>query len=307
MEKTLKSTGPQILILEGMTGLALIPWCRKIAPQSVIIYYAHNVEWQVWNSLARLAPSVSLRRFVLNIISGNLKREELKNLRCADLVLSVSENDVVWFSDHLKNTKCDTLFPGLWNDVAHPIPLPEISGEKIRFYHVGAMNWLPTATSIQRFLHELWPDLKKQFPEIELHLGGSHMPEKIRNHLPQGVFVHGFIQDMARFISDKHFCLVPAIAGSGIKIKILEAMALGRPVITTRTGADGLPVSQDLNLIQADDFSDLPHRIKYALSLKSETIKEIVQSGQRYILEHFSQKSATFKLQNQMKSLINEK
>jgi len=122
------------------------------------------------------------------------------------------------------------------------------------------MNWIPNAEGIKWFLHNVWPDLRNEFPYLRFYLAGREMPSwMLRMNIP-GVVVVGEVEDAREFMDSHHIMIVPLFSGSGIRIKIIEGMAAGRAVVSTRIGAEGIDYTNGGNILIANavcEFVDL--------------------------------------------------
>lgn len=115
------------------------------------------------------------------------------------------------------------------------------------------MNWMPNVEGIRWFLKNVWDKLQAREPELKLNLAGRHMPKWLMNLKKQNVNVLGEVPDAKEFISKNDIAIVPLLSGSGIRIKIIESMAMGKTVITTMIGAEGIQYSEYNNIIIADN------------------------------------------------------
>ncbi|MCS6981346.1 MAG: glycosyltransferase family 4 protein [Flavobacteriales bacterium] len=294
-----KNYGPQTIILDGMAGLAFLPIIRKAFPDMPIIYHAHNVEWKVWQTLCHQTKGQPVRRGALEVLYRLLRREEINTLPLATVVTGVSPVDVQYFSG-ISGVKTVSFLPAaLWDKTPDPVPWPA-DENTLKLYHVGSMDWQPTRQGIELFLDRYWPYLRKKFPEIELHLAGNHMPDTLHKRKLPGLFVHGFVDSVADFIRDKHICIVPVFAGSGIKVKVIEALALGRPVITTPLGAEGLPLIPDVHVLLASSPEEFEKQLAYLQSQRNLAV-EIAQKGHQVIAKTYHLANTCQKLREILK------
>jgi len=119
-------------------------------------------------------------------------------------------------------------------------------------FHIGAMNWKPNQEGIRWFLKECWPLIHVKYPEVKLVLAGREMPRWMLNTVMTGVEIKGEVPDASQFMSENGIMIVPLFSGSGVRVKIIEAMALGKTVITTSVGAEGIMCEHKKNILIAD-------------------------------------------------------
>ena len=115
------------------------------------------------------------------------------------------------------------------------------------------MNWMPNEEGIRWFIKNVWDKLTERNLKIELNLAGRHMPNWLKKLKKKNINIIGEVPDAKEFIKDNDIAIVPLLSGSGIRIKIIEAMAMGKTVITTMVGAEGIQYSEYVNIIIADN------------------------------------------------------
>jgi glycosyltransferase involved in cell wall biosynthesis len=121
------------------------------------------------------------------------------------------------------------------------------------------MNWFPNEESIRWLINEVWPSVVQRLPDIELHLAGRYMPEWLKNLSVPRITVDGEVPDVWEYMQRFSIMVVPLFSGSGIRIKIVEAMAAGKAIVTTVIGAEGINYENGQHLLIAKDaksFSD---------------------------------------------------
>ena len=115
------------------------------------------------------------------------------------------------------------------------------------------MNWFPNEESIKWLITEVWPEVNKRMPDIELHLAGRYMPPWLLKLSKPNITVDGEVPDVWEYMQKFSIMVVPLFSGSGIRIKIVEAMAAGKAIITTAIGAEGINYENGQHLIIAKD------------------------------------------------------
>jgi glycosyltransferase involved in cell wall biosynthesis len=123
--------------------------------------------------------------------------------------------------------------------------------------HLGALDWLPNQEGLLWFINKVWPRLREVYPDIEFHIAGRNAPNWFEKKLNiDGVKFHGEIDDAEDFLKSYPVHIVPLFSGSGMRIKIVEAMAYGRAVVTTTLGTEGIDTENDVNILISDsDYS----------------------------------------------------
>ncbi|RLD73950.1 MAG: hypothetical protein DRI87_02480, partial [Bacteroidetes bacterium] len=151
-------------------------------------------------------------------------------------------------------------------------------------FHIGSMNWMPNIEGIQWFLQEVWPMISEALPDVKLYLAGREMPEWAWQLNLKNVEVVGEVPDAYEFMKSKTISIAPLFSGSGIRIKIIESMALGRAVISTTIGAEGINYTNNENILIADDKQSFFEAVKVLYEDKQKA-KETGRKARQLILD----------------------
>ncbi|MBC7446843.1 MAG: glycosyltransferase [Hymenobacteraceae bacterium] len=117
---------------------------------------------------------------------------------------------------------------------------------------IGSLNWGPNLEGLRWLLAEVWPRVREALPDLTLHIAGSHPPAWLTGLRAPGVVVHGFVPSAVEFLQQHPVLLVPLLSGGGMRIKIIEAMTLGRCVLTTTVGGEGIEAAAGQEWLVAD-------------------------------------------------------
>ena len=238
-----------IVHLESLFVASYIPVIRKYS-KAKIVYRAHNVEHQIWDGIVKQERRLMQRAF-FKYLSRQLKKCETELFYHIDGYLAISEPDAQFFRKLAPQVKGTVIPFGVdlkyYEPDTHYIP-----SDKPELFHIGSMNWLPNEESIDWFLDEVWSLLHENFPDITFTIAGRSMPKRLSELQLPNVQVVGEVPDARRFMLSKDIMIVPLLSGSGVRIKIVEGMALAKTVITTSIGAQGLGVEHGKNILLAD-------------------------------------------------------
>lgn len=249
----LLQTNPYDLVIIEPAYMACYIGTIRQYSKAFIALRAHNLEFKIWERNAQSERN-PFKRWYLKSLSRALKRFEIKSFSTVDMVGAISDIDAQLISQLAPATKVITVPFGI--DLSS-IPKPLYSHEfKGVYYHLGSMDWLPNVEGIRWLLKEIWPQIRNAQPQATLHLAGRNFPEDILACSAEGVIIHGEVESAREFIKDKEVLLVPLISGSGIRIKIIEAMAAGKTIITTRIGAEGIQYTDGKELILANNANE---------------------------------------------------
>lgn len=248
----------------------MAPYLETVRQHSNALCFlrAHNVEHKIWERYVQNEKNF-LKKHLLSSLTARLKSYELLKVFQFDAIACISNQDENYFKNVYPVCICGVIPFG--------IPLKEVnikheSSDRNVFYHIGSMDWLPNVEGIRWFLQKVVPILEAEAPEIRISLAGRNMPEWVYQYRSEMVEVVGEVNDADEYLSDKSVLIVPLLSGSGIRIKIIEAMAAGKAVVATPIGAEGIFVEHEKNILLADTprkFADAmiflhqnPHQIK---------------------------------------------
>lgn len=267
------------VILESLFTSTYIETIRS-KHRGTIVLRAHNVEYCIWENLAA-HESNSLRRFYLRLLSRRLKKYETGTCTAVDLIAAISKVDIARFQSDGCSTKCVHLPFGV--DRNEYVVDEEVSDE-LKLFHVGSMNWRPHQEAFAWFFRNVWPLVEKQKVVPQLHLAGTGMPQWMLDEADNHVFISPGTADGKTFMRGKQVLIVPSFSGSGIRIKIIEAMAAGKVVITTANGAMGIDCAHGENILISEDPAEWQRFIEM-LAVNREEFQRLKTNALKLIEE----------------------
>jgi len=235
----------QIETLQMATYLDLI---RKHTKAPVVLR-AHNIEHRIWQ---RIADNTSnpLKKAYLRQLCRTLKQFELITLRKMDGIVAITPVDAQDIASLTEHPHIISIPFGI--NLEH-IPLQPEKTVDVSLFHIGAMNWMPNAEGIAWFLEQVWPMVNRRMPDLKLHLAGRYMPDWLLKLQAPNVMVEGEVPEVWQYMMQYAVMIVPLFSGSGIRIKIVEAMAAGKAIVTTAIGAEGINCVDGKHLLVAND------------------------------------------------------
>jgi sugar transferase (PEP-CTERM/EpsH1 system associated) len=218
------------------------------------IFFTHNVEADIWRRHTENARN-PISRFLLRQQWNRTLRFEGDALARFDLVLAVSKADGAAF---------ERLYPGRLRIPAHIVqtgvdttffaPLAGVPERRAHMVFTGSMDWLPNEDGMQYFVRDILPRIRQLEPDATLSIVGRAPTPAVRRLAWQaGIEVTGRVDDVRPHIAAGAVYVVPLRIGGGTRLKIFEAMAMGKAVVSTTIGAEGLPVSHGQNVLIADE------------------------------------------------------
>ena len=258
--------------------------------KAMIVLRAHNVEHKIWERIAKETRS-PLKRWYINHLARTLKEYELNALETVDGIAAITRKDAAFFRKYSSKPVIDIPF-GVYPETF--TPKYEIEG-KPKFYHIGSMNWMPNEEGIRWFVDEVLPKTVEKVPDFVYHLAGRSMPEWLTSMKNPHVDVVGEVPDAKEFVTNHDVAIVPLLSGSGIRIKIIESMALGKTIITTRVGAEGILYDEEVNIIIAENKAKMVEAIR-AINENPQIAVKIGQAARRLVEETYDNRKIIARL-----------
>ena len=254
------------------------------------ILFTHNVEAEIWRRHAETASNPAAK-FLLSQQWRRMSRFEQAALARFDLVLAVSEADGQMF---------DRLYPDALKTPAHVVqtgvdttyfaPAAAAEGQTEKPAHLvftGSMDWLPNEDGMLYFVREILPRIRQIEPETTLSIiGRAPTPAVKRLAEAAGIEVTGRVDDVRPHIAKGSVYIVPLRIGGGTRLKIFEAMAMGKAVVSTTVGAEGLPVTTGQNVVIADEPARFAQAVVHLIR-DVESRRRIEAEARRLVVERY--------------------
>jgi sugar transferase (PEP-CTERM/EpsH1 system associated) len=246
---------------------------------------AHNVEFRLTETLADTRRGLSglvYRRYAAR--ERKLRRaEELDACHRVARVVAVSPSDRDTLLTVAPSLKVDVVPNGIDLDRFTPADVPE-SDRQPHALFVGKMDYRPNVDAVQWFCREVLPLVRSRSPTFRFTICGAHPTRAVRELARvDGVLVTGRVPDTRPYLDDAAISVIPLRAGSGTRLKMLEAMAMGRPVVSTSIGAEGLDAVSGIHFIKANTATEFAARIVELLDQPAE--RERLGSAGRRLVE----------------------
>lgn len=247
--RILKEDSFDLIQCEMLYTTVYLDIIRKYSKAPVVLR-AHNIEHLIWKRIAENSHN-PLKKFYLKQLYLTLRAYELEILKKVNGIVAITAKDAGFFSEYAGKTPVISVPYG--RDLAKGPDKPKTEHVIVPdLFHIGSMNWIPNAEGIQWFLSMVWPELHKEFPNLKLYLAGRMMPDWLLRSEYPNVVIDGEVPDASVYMQQHSVMIVPLFSGSGIRIKIIEAMENGKAVITTSIGAEGIQYKSGVDLMIAD-------------------------------------------------------
>jgi glycosyltransferase involved in cell wall biosynthesis len=284
----IKDNQVDLIQAESIYTLAHINQLRLETPIPIFLR-AHNVEFLIWKRMADQCRN-PLKKAYLTLLSNRLKAEEIDICNACNGVSVMSEIDAELLREAGVRVPIEVV--GIACNLK---PIHRNSSmEKKQLFHLGAMDWLPNREGVEWFVRHVWPIIHNALPDWKLVLAGKHISESYSSMKSQNILVKQ-VDNAADFMQEEGIMIVPLLSGSGIRVKIIEGLALGKVIITTSIGLEGIPAKDRIHILVANESADFLRIINDLIAFP-EQAQSISENALTFANEHFGSEMLTQKL-----------
>lgn len=264
-----------------------------------------NIESVLMRRYAEKAANPLVRSYA-SLQAKRLRRYEAVTTMRFDLCTVMTEVDAAALREMAPHACIETVSAGVDTEYFHPDVL-KITPEPLRLVTTGDYRWPPTADGLTYFVKNVYPLIHQAVPDVRLAVVGHEPPETVRRAAESaGICVTGRVEDIRMEILRAAVCVVPTRIGSGIRLKILEAMALSRPVVSTRIGCEGIEAVPGVHLLVADTPEDFATQVVRLLENPSEG-RRIADAALRIVRERYAWPVLTDRLSALYERMLRER
>ena len=235
-------------------GLFVVPYIDVVKANSnaKLIYRAHNIEFTMWERRS-YSERFLIRRKYLAFLAQRLKAYETEQINRFHHIFAISEpvrQSIIKFGCEIPMS----VFP-----VAIDISKYKVDKSKTSFptlFHLGAMDWRPNQEGLEWFLDDIWPDIEKLNKDLRFYIAGKNMQKHFFEYDSDNLIVEGEVFDAVEFMNSKAIMIVPLISGTGMRVKIIEGMAMQKCIIATTTAAEGINCRHGYDILIADSADE---------------------------------------------------
>lgn len=284
--------------------LYLTPYIDDIRRHSdaIVALRTHNVEHEIWERMVS-RQTRGPKRWYLSRLTTQLKAYEISQLPKVDLLVSISRRDL----DHFRNLGYSgpAVCVPIGLDTARYTPCDKAFEKPVSLAFIGSLDWMPNQEGLLFFLKEVWKKARAEQLPVELHVAGRNMPAFLTRKQWDGVHFHGEVPNAQAFINQHPVMVVPLLSGSGMRAKILEGMALGRTVITTSLGLEGICAEPGEEVLLADSAETFLNCLRYVIDEPGE-LSQIGRRARKRVLEEYDNHRQARKLLDAYRSFLVE-
>lgn len=236
-----------IIHLESLFVTPYIPTLRRYSKARIVLR-SHNLEHVIQERIATGERNI-LKRPYRRFLAKQLEAYEMEVLDRVDGVAAITPSDGAHFLQHGTTTPVMCIPFGVT-----PSEYPGDTERKAGgpdFFHLGSMDWLPNEEGVRWLLDSVWPKVIKKRPKARLHLAGNKMPQDLLERTVEGVSVKGWVKSSLSYMAAHQVMVVPLFSAGGMRVKIIEGMAMGKAIISTPIGAEGIDHTDGKNILLA--------------------------------------------------------
>jgi polysaccharide biosynthesis protein PslH len=283
-----------VIVCDFLVPGSLMHW--NTPPPTIL--FTHNVEARVWERHYKITTNPFMKTACW-LESRALAGAERRYAELADHVLTVSENDRAFFLQYVQPGRISVIPTGVDTEYFQP-SLDAQQPDTTVF--TGTMDWMPNEDGVVYFVDRILPLIRREIPRATFWAVGRRPPRRIQALASGNVVVTGAVDDIRPYLGKAAVCVVPLRSGSGTRIKIFEAMAMGKAVVSTSMGAEGLPVRHGENIVLADDPADFARQVVQLLRDPQRRV-QLGQAARQLVEENYGWPSAAAHFERVMQTV----
>jgi sugar transferase (PEP-CTERM/EpsH1 system associated) len=292
LEDLLNETDFDIVQIESIHLMAYLPIIRAARKRALLICDWHNIESELMRRYSQREPNL-LRRAYARKTARLMSEFESRALREFDAHVVVSHKDAERLRALNSDARVFVIENGVDTDYYSDAQIEKAAGVrrdapgKNRIVFVGSMDYHANIEGVVNFARQVWPDLRARQPDLVFTIVGRDPSREVRElTLTPAIEVTGTVPDVRPFYRKAVAAIVPLNVGGGSRLKILEAMAAGVPVVSTTLGAEGLDVRHGENILIADTNEQFAEAIVGVVE-DEEQRKRLAAAGRALVSSHY--------------------
>lgn len=300
LTRTLKNKEFDVVQLESLFMAPYIPTIRNYSDAKIVLR-AHNLEFNLWERRAENAKGL-FKKLYQKYLSKELRKYEIHYMGLVDGIAAISDldkNDIISLGIE---KPIETIPFGIDLEDDQSIGA---SKEENSVFHLGSMDWDPNLEGVTWFCEEVVPRLKEEYPDVKFYVAGKKSESLRKNKSFESATVVGEVNSAKEFMESKDIMVVPLKSAGGMRVKIIEGMANGKPIITSTIGKEGIDVEDRKHLIVADNKEEFLNAIT-ELRTRPDFKNGIIANAKQLIRDKYNNKTIIKRLESFYNSLLGE-
>jgi glycosyltransferase involved in cell wall biosynthesis len=264
--------------------ISLAPFSYSIGGCKKVLNH-HNIESTMMIRRARKEPNIFNKAYMY-LEGYKIRSYETQVCKSFDVNITCSRQESERLLNQTPQLKIEEIPNGVDLDYFYPLNLKKMDHSLI---FAGGMNWYPNRDAMLFFTDKVWPLLKKEIPDIKMTVIGQDPPQKLKNlaRNDKNFIVTGFVDDVRPYIDQATVYVCPIKDGGGTKLKILDALAMGKAIVADPVSCEGIDVVDGESVL----FTEIPD--DYVKSIKrlfddGALLQKLGNNGRNLILEKYS-------------------
>lgn len=278
--RELRQTSYDVIQFEGLFVTPYLAAMRKHT-KARLIYRSHNIEHQVWMRLAQRKTDL-FKKWYLHLLARRVKDYELQQLNKFDAIAVFTNEDKKTLLSYGVTIPVD-IFP-----VGISLTDYKPDYNKTEFpslFFLGSLDWMPNREGIEWFIENFYKDLTEGDLRVKFYVAGHNIPDSFDEYEAMGkIFIQGEVDDASEFVNSKAIMVVPLLSSGGMRVKIVEGMAMEKCIISTSLGAEGINFTNGTNILIANNRQEFYDAIERCIT-DEEFCRNIGLNARRLIEE----------------------
>jgi len=286
-----RETDFDIIQFEGLLTTLYYDAARKNS-NARLIYRAHNIENQLWDRLAKQKID-PFKKSYLKMHARRIKNYEMQQLNRFDAMLVFTNEDKEKLVDDGIKIRIEVLPIGIRVDQYNP---DQSLMEFPSLFFLGSLDWLPNREGMLWFLQNFHTEIASGELMTRLYVAGNDIPDSFEDYEALGrIFIQGEVDNALEFVNSKAIMIVPLLTSGGMRVKIVEGMAMQKCIISTSLGAEGINYVNGRDLLIADSIEEFYTAIKRCIT-DEDFCRQVGLNARKLIEEQYDINVITQKL-----------
>ena len=253
-----------------------------------IILRIHNAEFMMWRRFARLQKN-PVKKLITLLESYRIRRLERMYSRRADGVLGPAEDNAYIEPDPTLRAQKFIDFPFLGDESQLELPMPDFEQVGPTLIYVGTLTWEPNVDGLLWFISECWDTVRAKFPDVRLYIIGKNPDSRLTEAVAQSqrIELTGFVEDLEPYFLRSRVNIVPLRFGSGIKVKVINGLYRGIPMVTTPIGIESINLTPGRDILVADDAATFSGQVNTLLA-DGQRCQALADAGRKVASEKYT-------------------